>query len=66
MSTTNQIKMNTLPFGGILLVILGLFILLEQIFDFQMVDGALLTGLGLIFILAQLSGKPVCWSQVVS
>ena len=51
MSTTNQIKKNTLPFGGILLVLLGLFILFEQIFDFQMMDGALLTGLGLIFIL---------------
>lgn len=51
MTTTNPIEKKAIPFGGILLMLLGLFILIEQIFDFEMNGGIFLAALGLIFIL---------------
>lgn len=51
MSTNNQTQKRTIPFGGIMLILVGCFILLEQIFDFDMTGGVFFAALGLIFIL---------------
>lgn len=51
MTTSKSIETKTIPFGGILLILLGIYILLEQILDIQMKGGIFLAALGLIFIL---------------
>jgi len=51
MTTSKSTETKTIPFGGILLILLGILILLEQIFDIQMKGGIFLAALGLIFIL---------------
>lgn len=51
MTTSNSIEKKTIPFGGILLILLGFFILLDQIFNFQMSGGVFLAALGIVFTL---------------
>jgi len=51
--TNNQPTTNkrTIPFGGVLLVVAGIFILLQQFVDFEVSGGVFLGALGLFFIL---------------
>ena len=51
MTTSKSIQNRTIPFGGIILILLGIFILIEQIFEIQMKGGIFLAALGLVFIL---------------
>lgn len=52
MQTTNQpTQKKTLPFGGILLVLAGVFILLQQLVQFEVSGGIFIGALGLFFIL---------------
>jgi len=51
MTSSNSVEKKTIPFGGIFLILLGLFILFDQIFDLKMNGGIFLCALGLIFIL---------------
>ncbi len=51
MSTTQEIQTKSIPFGGILLVLAGLFILIQQFFSFEITGSVFMAGLALFFIL---------------
>ena len=51
MSTNHENQKKNIPFGGILLILGGLFLLLQQLADFEITGGVFLAGLGLFFIL---------------
>ena len=51
MNTNNQTEKRVFPFGGILLVLAGLFMLLQQFVDFELSGSVFLATLGLFFIL---------------
>jgi len=51
MNNNNQNKKRIFPFGGILLVLAGIFMLLQQFVDFELSGSVFLATLGLFFIL---------------
>jgi hypothetical protein len=50
-STNHETQKKNIPFGGILLILGGLILLLQQLADFEITGGVFLAGLGLFFIL---------------
>ena len=51
MSTNNTTQKKTVPFGGILLILGGLFMLMQQFIEIEITGGIFFGVLGLIFIL---------------
>jgi len=51
MSTNHETDKKNIPFGGILLILGGLFLLLQQLADFEITGDVFFAGLGLFFIL---------------
>lgn len=50
-TTTNDLQKKAFPFGGILLVLVGLFLLLNQLVEFTIGGGVFFGALGIFFIL---------------